>query len=297
MDEPSREISVLTPVIHELPVGTHTPLSVYQCLAQGAGSCLLESVEGGHRWARYSIIGLPARTRLTVKDGKLAVYRDGELIEERVWEDPLAGLRAFCARYRYQAAKTPDLPAFHGGLAGYFAYDILRYAEPRLAASAPPDSLGMPDIALLLVEELAVIDRQSGTLKLIVHMDPEQEGAQARAHARLEELAERLAVPPPPLPPPDWNAAAADSAIEEEAQCGFGRTRYEAAVERIREYILAGDVMQVVPSRRLSLPFTAAPLDFYRVLREINPSPYMYFLDFGDFSHCRHLSGNSCPSA
>lgn len=289
MEEPSRATSVLTPVIRELSVGAHTPLSVYQRLAQGPGSCLLESLEGGKRWARYSIIGLPAETFITVDKGKLTVRRSGAVAEEQHWEDPLAGLRALCARYRYQDAAIPELPAFHGGLAGYFAYDILRYAEPRLAHTAPADHpLGTPDIALMLVEELAVIDRETRTLKLIVHKNSEEEGAEVRAQARLEEMAQRLAEPLPELPP--LSLAAADGAgIEAQAQCGFGRERYEAAVARIREYILAGDVMQVVPSRRLSLPFSAEPLNFYRALRELNPSPYMYFLDFGDF----HIIGSS----
>ncbi len=289
MDEPSRETTVLTPVVRELPVGAHTPLSVYQCLAQGPGSCLLESVEGGQRWARYSIIGLPVKTVITVDGGRLTVRRNGAVTEERSWEDPLVGLRALCARYRYQAATVSELPVFHGGLAGYFAYDILRYAEPRLADTAPPaNPLGTPDIALMLVEELAVIDRETRTLKLIVHINPQEEGAEARAEVRLAEMAEHLAQPPLERPPLDLAAADA-AAIESEAECGFGRPRYEEAVERIREYILAGDVMQVVPSRRLSLPFTAEPLDFYRALRALNPSPYMYFLNFGDF----HIVGSS----
>jgi anthranilate synthase component 1 len=266
------------PVCRDVFADLDTPLSAYLKLARGPYSYLFESVHGGEKWGRYSIIGLPARTLLKVTGHHILVYRDGHVIEQHNKRDPLAFVEEFQQRYR--VAPVAGLPAFSGGLVGYFGYDTVRYVEKRLAASCPPDALGTPDILLMLSEDVLVFDNLAGTLKLITHADPSQSDALVSAEARLDVLEQRLRASAPSLPtllpqPGDLQESAFES--------HFGEDKYYAAVEHIKEYILAGDVMQVVPSQRLSIPFSAEPLNLYRALRHLNPSPYMYFLDLADF--------------
>ena len=266
------------PVHRDVFADLDTPLSAYLKLARGPYSYLFESVHGGEKWGRYSIIGLPARTLIKVYGHYVRVYRDGEVIEQHPETDPLAFVENF--QHRYRVAPVDGLPAFSGGLVGYFGYDTVRYVEKRLAKTCPPDMLGTPDILLMLSEDVLVFDNLAGTLKLITHADPSQPDALSAAQQRLDELEQRLRAPAPILPP----LSPEPGDLHESAfESHFGEEKYYAAVERIKEYTLAGDVMQVVPSQRLSIPFNAEPLNFYRALRHLNPSPYLYFLDLADF--------------
>ncbi len=274
------------PVSIEVLADLETPLSAYRKVAEGPYSFLFESVQGGEKWGRYSIIGLPCRTLLKIFGHRAETWTDGELVASEEVSDPLAYAEVF--RDRYQTAPHADLPVFHGGLVGYFGYDTVRYVEGRLAGSAPPDRLGTPDILLMVAEEVLVFDNLAGTIRLIVNVDPSVENALATAQARLESLADRLTRVVDPLPPVILEASR-HSALEEAAESDFTRERFEAAVDKVKEYVLAGDVMQVVPSQRMSIPFTAPPLNLYRALRNLNPSPYMYFLDLEDF----HIVGSS----
>ena len=171
---------------------------------------------------------------------------------------------------------------FYGGLVGYFAYDTVRYVEARLADSCPEDTLGTPDILLMLSDEVLVFDNLAGTLRVVVNANTAQPDAFAAATARVDELVALLDTPLQPLPRVSLRGADG-SALEAQARSSLTRDEFEAAVERVKEYVLAGDVMQVVPSQRMSVPFSAAPLNLYRALRNLNPSPYLYFLDLDDF--------------
>lgn len=274
------------PVSREALADLETPLSAYRKLAEGPYSYFFESVQGGEKWGRYSIIGLPCRTLLKVFGYRVEVWVDGVLSETNEVADPLAFAEAFQQRYR--TAPRSDLPVFHGGLVGYFGYDTVRYVEPRLRAGMPPDALGTPDILLMVSEEVLVFDNLSGTIRLIVNADPQVDHALQKAQERLSALVARLRDPMRPLP--DVVLAAADSAaLEQQAESDFTQAAYEGSVEKVKEYVLAGDVMQVVPSQRMSIPFTAPPLNLYRALRTLNPSPYMYYLDMEDF----HIVGSS----
>ncbi|MGE5866278.1 MAG: anthranilate synthase component I [Rhizobacter sp.] len=264
------------PLTAEAFADLETPLSLYLKLARGTGdgrnSFLLESVVGGERFGRYSFIGLPARTLLRASGFRTEVVTDGRVVET-VEGNPLD----FIAEYqkRFKVALRPGLPRFCGGLAGYFGYDAVRYIEPRLADSTPPGGLDTPDILLLQCEELAVIDNLSGRLYLIVYADPAQPDAYAVAQRRLAQLADQLrdsVVAPTVRPAPP-----------QPVERGFAKDDYIAAVLRAKEYIAAGDMMQVQVGQRLQKRFTASPLSLYRALRSLNPSPYMYFYDFGDF--------------
>ncbi|MCH8552595.1 MAG: anthranilate synthase component I [Natronospirillum sp.] len=265
------------PLTREILADLETPLSTYLKLARGPYSYLLESVQGGEKWGRYSYIGLPARERLEVRGRQVRVWRDDEVIEEHAdHPDPLDFVEAFKAPFK--VADHPDLPRFAGGLVGYFGYDSVRYIEPRLADSCPEDDIGNPDILLLVSDELVVFDNLSGKLQVMVHGDPHEPGSYEVAQQRLDALVQQLIDAPVPHLP----LGSAEPITEEAFESHFGETRFHAAVERIREYILAGDVMQVVPSQRLSTPFPHEPVHLYRALRSLNPSPYMYFLDMGD---------------
>ncbi|MFW6375429.1 MAG: anthranilate synthase component I [Guyparkeria sp.] len=255
-----------------------TPLSVYHKLVEGPFGYLFESVTGGERWGRYSIIGLPSPTVLTVHGHRVVVRQDGEIVEDEAVDDPLAWIEGFKARYRvYEPA---DMPRFHGGLVGYFGFETVGYIEPRLANFDAIDPLGVPDILLMASEEVVVVDNLSSELLLVTLIDPAQTGALDLAHTRLDRLAARLREPVA-----NYGSSAPGRDIDEnDFTATFTREGYENAVRAIREYIAAGDVMQVVPSQRMSIEFGAAPIDLYRALRSINPSPYMYFIDAGEFT-------------
>lgn len=276
------------PVVRELLADLETPLSCYLKLARQPYSYLLESVQGGEQWGRYSFIGLPCRTVLQVRGTSVTVQRDGVEIQREHCADPLVFVDAF--RQQYRVPVVEGLPRFTGGLVGYFAYDTVRYVEPHLQASQPAaDPIDTPDILLLLSEEVLVFDNLSGRILLIVHADTNEKNSLAHAEKRLDILQAQLATATPALPPMASAPTIADAQLEQKFVSSFGEENFKRSVDAIKEYILAGDTMQVVLSQRLALPFDAEPLNLYRALRCLNPSPYMYFLDCGDF----HIAGSS----
>lgn len=272
------------PLSFETLADFDTPLSIYLKLADAPNSYLLESVQGGEKWGRYSIIGLPCRTVLRVYDHQVRISIDGVETERFDCADPLAFVEEFKARY--QVPTVPGLPRFDGGLVGYFGYDCVRYVEKRLATCPNPDPLGNPDILLMVSDAVVVFDNLAGKIHAIALADPSEENAYERGQARLEELLERLRQPITPRRGLDLEAA---QGRQPAFRASFTREDYENAVGRIKDYILAGDCMQVVPSQRMSIEFKAAPIDLYRALRCFNPTPYMYFFNFGDF----HVVGSS----
>jgi anthranilate synthase component 1 len=269
------------PLVVESFADLDTPLSLYVKLANARYTFLLESVVGGERFGRYSFIGLPAKTRIRASGRSIEVGSDAGVLE-RHEGDPLAFIGDFMRRYR--VAPGPVLPRFCGGLAGYFGYDTVRHIETRLAGGGPAGSPGLddiPEILLLLTEELAVVDNLAGRIYLIVYADPQAPQAYANARRRLRELHGKLRQPV--AIPYETGSAVTQAASE------FGAAGFKTAVQRAKEYIAAGDVMQVVLSQRQRRSFTSSPLSLYRALRSVNPSPYMFYYDFGDF----HVVGAS----
>ncbi len=265
------------PIVEEFLADLDTPLSVYLKLASGPYSYLLESAHGGEKWGRYSIIGLPCRTHLRVNGHQIEVRTDGAVVEALEAEDPLAYVEDYMAQFN--VAPLDGLPRFYGGLVGYFGYDCVRYVEKRLADSAPPDPVGTPDLLLMLSEDLVVFDNLKGRMQLISLVDPNAPGALEQGRARLRDIGGRLSAPVPHIPESSANQQIEESDFVSE----FGRDAFMASVEKIKDYILDGDVMQVVLAQRMSIPFSAAPINLYRALRGLNPSPYMYFMDLDDF--------------
>ncbi len=265
------------PLARELLADLETPLSTYLKLGAGPYSYLLESVQGGEKWGRYSMIGLPCRTRIEVAGKRVRIFEGDAVVADEAVSDPLESIRAFQQRYR-----VPDvdgLPRFTGGLVGYFGYDTVHYIEPHLGKHDAPDPVGAPDILLMVSEEVVVFDNLSGRLLLIVQADPSADGAYDKACARLAELATALHQPLPHQP----GEAFDPEPTETSATSSLPRAAYEAAVDTCKQYIRDGDIFQVVLSQRMAVPFKARPLELYRALRTLNPSPYMFFVDLGDF--------------
>ncbi|MBI3777939.1 MAG: anthranilate synthase component I [Gammaproteobacteria bacterium] len=271
------------PLMREVLADLDTPLSIYLKLARGPYSYLFESVQGGEKWGRYSIIGLPARTLLRISGNDVTVEKDGKPVERETVSDPLETVRRFKARYT--VPEIAGLPRFTGGLVGYFGYETIRYIEPRLGKMAKPDAIGAPDILLTVSDEVVVFDNLKGKLYVVIHVNPAVADAFNKANARLDELVSRLGEGIPRGRTETKNKAVSET----DFVSGFTQQGFEAAVEKSREYIRAGDIMQVVLSQRLTIPFAADPLDLYRALRTLNPSPYMYFMDLQDF----HIVGSS----
>lgn len=272
------------PLVRLLQADLDTPLSLYLKLANQPNSFLLESVVGGERFGRYSFIGLPAKTRIEARDNAITITTNGELVES-LQADPIAFAEQYLSRFK--VAITPGMPRFCGGLAGYFGYDTVRHIEPRLCtdlAKNKADPIGVPDIVLLLTEQLAIIDNLAGHLYLVVYADPTQPSpAQAYANgvAELDRLEEKLHAP--------VVVPKAEKLIPTEVIRDFKKEDYLKAIARAKEYIAAGDLMQVQIGQVLRKPYAGSPLTLYRALRSVNPSPYMYFYDLGDF----HVIGAS----
>lgn len=272
------------PVALETLADFDTPLSIYLKLADAPNSFLLESVQGGEKWGRYSIIGLPAQTVLRVKGYKVEVFTENRLVHSEEVADPLDFVEQF--KDAYQVAPVEGLPRFNGGLVGYFGYDCVRYVEKRLGACPNPDPLNTPDILLLVADKVLVYDNLAGKLHFIILADPAQERAFEKANQEIQSLMTKLRQPVFPR-------AGIDLTVPEGKElaytASFTQQDYEKAVDTVKEYIRAGDCMQVVPSQRMSVEFNAAPIDLYRALRCFNPTPYMYIFNFADF----HVVGSS----
>ena len=270
------------PLMREVLADLDTPLSTYLKLANGPYSYLFESVHGGEKWGRYSIIGLPCNKVVRIEGNHISVQQDGKEVESLDVDDPLAWIEELQSQYK--VPEVESLPRFNGGLVGYFGYDTIRYIEPRLANCPNPDTIGAPDILLMVSDELVVFDNLSGKLYVIVHVDAGDKDALSKGQTRLDELVKLLDTP--------VKHEAKTSPVkvsESDFISGFTQDGFEDAVNKSKQYITDGDVMQVVLSQRLSIPFSARPLDLYRALRSLNPSPYMYYLDLGDF----HIVGSS----
>ena len=265
------------PVVHETLADLDTPLSVYLKLAQGPYSYLLESAQGGEKWGRYSIIGLPARTLIKVHGHKIEVITDKEVVESVESDDPLTFIEAFQARFN--VTETEGLPRFFGGLVGYFGYDTVRYVEKKLANSTPKDTLNTPDIVLMVSEEVVVFDNLKGRMQMISLVDPDVPNSIDDMQNKLRARAESLSLPVTGVE----HGTANQVIVESDFVSEFGEDAFKAAVEKIRDYTMDGDIMQVVLAQRMSIPFQAPSINLYRALRSLNPSPYMYFMDLDDF--------------
>ncbi|MBT3204537.1 MAG: anthranilate synthase component I [Gammaproteobacteria bacterium] len=266
----------LIPLAREVFADLDTPLSVYLKLANNPYSYLFESVQGGEKWGRYSIIGLGCRTRLKVFGHDVTLETDDQVIDQQAVDDPLQYIENYLESFK--VAELDCLPRFNGGLVGYFGYDTIRYIEPKLKNCPNPDKHNTPDILLMLSEELVVFDNLASRLYIIVYADPNLPEAYKNGQQKLDELVEKIQQCQLDLPAEEHKGQIDETDFESE----FTREGYMQAVDKARQYIIDGDAMQIVLSQRLSIPFKSEPLNLYRALRGLNPSPYMYYLNLGD---------------
>jgi len=264
------------PLVREVFADLDTPLSTYLKLAGEPYSYLFESVQGGEKWGRYSIIGLACNKRLKVFGHHAILEVDGEIVSEEETDDPLQYVEDYLNFFKVYEAEC--LPKFHGGLVGYFGYDTIRYIEPKLADCPNPDKHQTPDILLMLSDELVVYDNLASRMFIVVHVDPSEDRAWKSGQERLEQLEQKLHK----TRLVRKHDAAPQMIKEDDFTSESTREDFEAAVEKARQYIIDGDAMQIVLSQRLSIPFKQKPIDLYRALRSLNPSPYMYYLNLGD---------------
>ena len=269
------------PLVREVYADLDTPLSVYLKLAKAPYSYLFESVQGGEQWGQYSIIGLPCHTVIRISDHTITITEDGKILSEETVDDPLQWIEDYQENFR--VPEIEGLPRFIGGLVGYFGYDTIRYIEPKLAGVKKTDTIGTPDILLMLSEEVVIFDNLSNKLYLII-LAPE--GGYDAAQMRLDTLEKRMHASIDQYYTPSHTSV---EISEKDFESDFTEEGFLQAVKIAKEYIAAGDVMQVVLSQRLSIPYVAPPIDLYRALRSVNPSPYMYYLDLDEF----HIVGSS----
>ncbi len=271
------------PLVREVFADLDTPLSVYLKLANTPYSYLFESVQGGEKWGRYSIIGLGCQTRLKVHGHQVTLETDKQVVDQQQVDDPLQYIEDYLQGFK--VAEVECLPRFSGGLVGYFGYDTIRYIEPKLANNPNPDKHGTPDILLILSEQLVVFDNLSSRLYIIVYVDPADDDAYQQGQEKLDLLIDKMHHDELHIPEQSKGGKVSENDFESE----FTEQGYKDAVDKARQYIIDGDAMQVVLSQRLSIPFEAEPINLYRALRGLNPSPYMYYLDLGD----HHVVGSS----
>jgi len=257
----------LAPVYREVAADLETPVSAYLKVARGGHSFLLESVEGGERLARYSFIGTePYRVLRT--EPNVALDQT----------DPLLAIEDELRRFR--VVSLPGLPRFHGGAVGYLSYEVVRHFEPRVPA-ASRDPLGLPEAIFMFTDTLLVFDHLHHNIKVVTHarLDGDIESSYRQALWRIDELVARLERPLTALP---YEERASPCGRKPRIASNMARAEFIAKVERAKEYIVAGDIIQVVISQRFQRPTGAHPFAVYRALRTVNPSPYMYYLELGD---------------
>ena len=263
------------PFSKEVVVDTDTPLALYLKLANKPFTYFLESVQGGEKWGRYSFIGLAAETVIKVYNYEVRVEKNGKIIEKNNVDDPLAWIEDY--QNTFKVPKLENLPDFNGGLVGYFGYEIIRYIEPRLKNIDKTDELNVPDILLMVSNDLLVVDNLSSKVYIITHIDP-TENSYDDAILKLDAIDKDI------KKVFEHKTSASENIKPTDFVSNFGKKNFLKAVKDVQKYIIAGDVMQVVPSQRLSCPFKAKPIELYRQLRILNPSPYMYFLNLDNFS-------------
>ncbi len=269
----------LIPVYHDLMADFETPVSAYAKLRSRGPSFLFESIEGGEHIGRYTFLGCKPRKIFRVFPDKTQILnKSGALTEQPTPPDPLTIIEEEMSQYR--AVTLPGFPPFMGGAVGALGYEYIHHIEPRVPRPEN-DSLGLPTLYFLLTDSIVVFDHARQTLRILVcaHVEEDPDDAYDKAVKEIRELQEILTEPnvlrPAPLHQPD---------SESLPQGNFTREAFEAIVEKTRDYIRAGDIIQAVLSQRFEIPYAQSALDLYRALRVVNPSPYMFLLEADSFS-------------
>ena len=263
------------PLVKTCYADLETPLSIFLKVANSPYSYLLESVEGGENFGRYSIIGMPAKKLIQVRQKTVEVIESEKTIFTENNSDPLGFIDQYLANYK--TPKDLDLPRFSGGLAGYFGYETIHYIEPKLIKEFIKDDLDLPDIHLMESDEVIVFDNLTGKLSIVVYANDDLSSYDHAINrlTNIELMIESQLK--------NEDAKSKKKVDDVKAESEFGEKNFHQAVDKIKEYIVEGDVMQVVLSQRMVKNFQLSPISLYRVLRSINPSPYMFFYHFDDY--------------
>jgi anthranilate synthase component I len=269
----------LIPVFEEVAADLETPVSAFLKVARDDYAFLLESVRGGEKWGRYTFLGSDPALVMRARRNRIDLIRPGRAVEVRHTENSFEDLRAEVKRFR--APELPNLPRFFGGAVGFLAYDIVRCFEKIPETGA--DDLGTPDFHLMFTDTVLCFDNVRQTLKIIANVNLEDfastKTAYQSARVKIDLILERLKHP---AVLPFLEGASTVAINDTSITSNMTREGYMAMVSAAKEYIAAGDVIQVVPSQRFEAPLTAHPFNIYRSLRAINPSPYMFYLRLGE---------------
>jgi anthranilate synthase component 1 len=271
------------PLIAEISGDLETPLSLYLKMANSPYTYLLESGLSGENWGRYSIIGLPSKTRIVIKNHQVTYIQDDKVITDAPLEDPLAYIQSIFDSFR--VPKIATLPRFGGGFVGYFGYETIGYIEERLDHTEKSDPLNIPDILLMLSDQLLVYDNLINKIFIIVYADSQQADAYEASLKKIQLIKKQITETSIHIGQAERKSASPDN----EFVSNITREDYEAKVRKAQAYFKAGDAMQLILSQRFSAPFNEDPIQFYRTIRQLNPSPYMYFLNLANF----YIAGTS----
>ena len=266
----------LIPVYREVLADMETPVSAFKKIDDGETAFLLESISGGEKWARFSFLGSGPGKIFRCRGDRFEILENGRLVHAGQSRDPLKELKSLMEGYR--PVEVPGLPRFFGGMVGYFGYDMVRFFEEL--PSCTPAAIGTFDACFLLTEKLIIFDNMRQKIKVVCNVElsagDDPDSAYQEAVSAIDGMIEQLRRPMPVEKP------VLKSGDGEGFSSNFSRSEFEAAVERCKEYVRAGDVIQIVLSQRFSSRLGAEPFDVYRALRTLNPSPYMFFLRFGE---------------
>ncbi len=273
----------LEPAIKKIIADTETPLSIYLKLANKKNTFLLESVEGGEKWGRYSVIGLASKKSVIVRGNELKILENDIVVQTIQTDDPLKIIEDY--KNNFAVRNTENLPRFCGGLVGYFSFDTVRFTEKKLGFINHKDNLETPDILLLFVDNFVVFDNLKNELTIVKYFEKGDLSAKENSEDTIAEICLTLSQNASPIPP------SVDAQFEKELdiKSEFKKEDFLHAVGRIKDYINEGDAMQVVLSQRFWTEFHEKPINLYRALRYLNPSPYLFYFDFGEF----HIVGSS----
>ena len=254
------------------------PIDVYQKLSNMPKSYLLESLEGKKDWSRYTIIGLPSEEYIELKDNKIKYFISNKLVEEIETNNPIDWIEEF--QNKFNVPNDLDLPKFQGGLVGYFGFDTVKYFEPAIKATIQKDEMDTPDICLIVSKEFLIFDKINNKIHIVIYTNNNLNSFK-ESQDKIKKL--EIFLRDEIIPEDNIRKHAKDKINNLDIHYHFNKNDFISSVDKIKQFIINGDVMQVVLSQRMSMDFVGEPINFYRELRELNPSPYMYYLNMGDY--------------
>ena len=254
------------------------PIDVYQKLSNMPKSYLLESLEGKKDWSRYTIIGLPSEEYIELKDNKIKYFISNKLVEEIETNNPIDWIEEF--QNKFNVPNDSDLPKFQGGLVGYFGFDTVKYFEPAIKATIQKDEMDTPDICLIVSKEFLIFDKINNKIHIVIYTNNNLNSFK-ESQDKIKKL--EIFLRDEIIPEDNIRKHAKDKINNLDIHYHFNKNDFISSVDKIKQFIINGDVMQVVLSQRMSMDFVGESINFYRELRELNPSPYMYYLNMGDY--------------